>query len=107
MSKEERFDELIRKFNNEEEEPLVTEPKRKTPDFRYNMLYEKAKIKNEMIKIIYEKNNELKIQQELTECTFKPKIISKKKDEKVFQLNQCKDNLYIRNMHWNRQKKEK
>jgi hypothetical protein len=98
----------MKKFNFEEEPLLTTESKRKNQNLKYNMLYEKAKIKNEMVKLIYEKNNELKIKQELSECTFTPKINQREKQENIIQLTQCQpDGLYYRNMNWNRQIKEK
>lgn len=98
----------MRKFNIEEEQILTTEAKKQNENLKFNMLYEKAKIKNEMIKLIHEKNNQLKIKQELVECTFTPKINRKENKNNVVQMSQNQpDGLYYRNINWNRQIKEK
>jgi hypothetical protein len=98
----------MKKFNIEDERLLTTETRKKNENIKFNMLYEKAKIKNEMIKLIQEKNNELKVKQELVECTFTPKINRKDKQDFNIQLTQNQpDALYYRNINWNRQIKEK
>lgn len=39
-----------------------------------HFLYEKGKIKNEVNRIMFKKNSELRLKKELDECTFAPKI---------------------------------
>jgi hypothetical protein len=100
------------------------------------MLYEKAKIKNEVNKLMYQKNNQLKEEHELSKCTFKPKLLTKKKsvvntkrdnnndnndnNERIHnhyhqQLvenesrnkNKKENNLYNRTMYWKNKTNEK
>ncbi len=68
---------------------------------RNNFLYERAKIKNELAKILRTKNNYLKEQEELSKCTFHPKI------NQINKNNLIKDTIYTRNVNWKTKTKEK
>jgi hypothetical protein len=65
---------------------------------RCHLLYEKGKIKNEVNKLIFIKNNEIREKAELSECTFKPRTNSVKKiyTNKDFTSRPFKENIYQR-----------
>jgi hypothetical protein len=62
------FDVLI-----ENEEKLEKQNKSRSME-RTNFLYEKGKIKNKLNKLLHEKSQKTKIQNEIQECTWKPKL---------------------------------
>ena len=65
------------------------------------ILYEKGKIKNEVNRIMYHKNEELKLQNELKDCTWRPKLlkVSKKLEDNIKVL--IKDTkIYNRSIQW-------
>jgi len=73
---------------------------------RCNLLYEKGKIKNEVNKLIIQKNYELKEKQLLSKCTFKPRVNSIKSI--TTNLKDTKRNsVYERNQYWKKNKQEK
>ena len=72
------------------------------------LLYEKGKIKNEVNKLIIQKNYELKEKQLLSKCTFKPITNS----VRFITPTSIKDSnksssIYDRNEYWNKNKLEK
>jgi hypothetical protein len=77
------------------------EEKKKQSMERSFMLYEKGKIKNEIHRIMYHKNEELKIQNELKECTWKPtltKLNGKMEENLKLILKDTK--IYNRAIKW-------
>jgi hypothetical protein len=67
-------------------------------------------IKNELIKMIFEKNNEIKSMNELKECTFKPNILKSSQTLKFLHGEKEKDNmksLYERNLYWKNKNNER
>ena len=77
------------------------ETRRKQSLERCLILYEKGKIKNYVNTIMYQKNEELKIQNEMKECSWKPKLtkINKKLEEniKIFTRD---TKIYDRSIQW-------
>ena len=71
------------------------------------LLYEKGKIKNEVNKLIIQKNFELKDKQLLSKCTFKPRINSVKTLSARKDSNKFAYNVYERNDNWMRNRNEK
>lgn len=74
---------------------------------RCMILYEKAKIKNEVNKIMFLKNYEIKEQKELEECTFKPKINLDIMEDPYYNVQKFETDdhnpnksLYDRSMNW-------
>jgi hypothetical protein len=75
---------------------------------RCMMLYEKAKIKNEVNKINFYKNMEIKDNMELDRCTFTPKINERKnKKEENLKLIYRNTNIYNRSLQWKENKENK
>jgi hypothetical protein len=72
-------------------------------------MYEYGKIKNEINKIMYHKNEEMKIQSELSACTWKPKInkqISKGgENHRIYYNNSSK--IHDRIINWKHKKEQK
>ena len=82
---------------------LNSKKEKKVGEIRSNILYEKGLIKNELIKIICEKNNEIKSKNELKECTFKPSINKSIKTIKYFNTEKQSEHgktTYDRNLFW-------
>lgn len=74
-------------------------------------LYENGKIKNEVSKLLAQKNEEIKKQNELRECTFFPKTNFSERnfgDKNINNqmLKKLESNFYERIINW-QQKKEK
>jgi hypothetical protein len=119
--KEERLHNLMKKYNLAEAEENLAKngADGKVKIERYNMLYEKGKIKNDVIKMLHEKSNVIKVQNEMSQCTFKPKLNpdKKKSNNKVLSTNYVPNNnnvnkeeksdIFSRNAYWNQQKNEK
>ena len=83
----------------EEENKILETQKKQNANERCHLLYEKGKIKNEVNKLIFQKNSELKEQQELSLCTFKPKL--NMKDRKFDNpLGRAEIDTYERNKTW-------
>lgn len=83
---------------------------KKIGELRSNILYEKGLIKNELIKMIYEKNNEIKSINELKDCTFKPITLKSSKTFKSLNVEKEKDkvkSLYDRNIYWKNKNNER
>ena len=81
--------------------------KKKHATERCYLLYEKGKIKNEVNRLMYQKNNELKEQKELSQCTFRPKTNTNyRRADNVVVRN---DNIdtYNRNIYWKSRNIEK
>ena len=76
---------------------------------RCHLLYEKGKIKNEVNKLIYIKNNEIREKAEMSECTFKPRTNSAKKifTNKDLTSRPFKENIYQRNVNLKRKYNER
>jgi len=72
---------------------------------RNNFLYEKAKIKNELAKILVNKNNHIREQEELSKCTFHPKINQNRSD--LISNDMIKNSIYTRNVNWKTKTQEK
>ena len=75
---------------------------------RCHLLYEKGKIKNEVNKLVFVKNNEIKEKKELSECTFKPRTNSAKKliikDEKIEEKDK---KMFERASNWMKKTSDK
>ena len=93
----------------------INSEQKRAPERCY-LLYEKGMIKNEMMRALHEKNNEIKAQQEMMECTFKPSIIKSFKrreslatQENISVIHNINDisTVYERNKNWVQQKKDK
>ena len=75
---------------------------------RCMMLYERAKIKNEVNKINFFKNLEIKDNMELDGCTFTPQINERKnKQEENLKLVYKNTNIYNRSLQWKENKHNK
>ncbi len=77
------------------------EMKKKKSLERCYILYEKGKIKNEVNRIMYHKMEELKMQSELKECTWRPRLnkISKQLEDNLKVI--IKDTkIYNRTIQW-------
>jgi len=74
------------------------------------MLYEKGKIKNELNKMIFQKNYEVRAYKELEECTFQPRTNSteflKKRESITEYLRHNEDTFYQKNLYWKNLKNE-
>lgn len=86
----------------EEEENLKKRKKKKEEAIDHcMMLYERAKIKNEVNKINFYKNMEYKESNELEECTFQPQINERKnKQEENLKLFYKNTQIYNRSIQW-------
>jgi hypothetical protein len=108
MTKSNGFKNLVDKYNfehlwspDEVEAKQQEEQRKKKSMERCFILYERGKIKNEVNRIMYHKNEELKIQGELQNCTWKPQLnkVSKKLEDNIKLLT--KDTkIYNRAMTW-------
>lgn len=74
---------------------------------RCNLLYEKGRIKNEVNKLIIQKNFELKEKQMLSKCTFKPRTNSVKFIKTGLKDSNRGSDVYQRNEYWMKNKLEK
>ncbi len=114
-----RLHEFILKYDTPEEKKIPTtastdslnsKKEKKVGEIRSNILYEKGMIKNELIKIICEKNIEIKGMNEVKECTFKPTINKSIKSLKYLNTEKDKEqarNLYERNLFWKNKTNER
>lgn len=80
--------------------------KKKKAAERCYLLYEKGKIKNEVNRIMFLKNEELKVQNEMKDCTWKPQLnkINKQLEHKLLS-NGMK--IYNRSIKWLAQNSQK
>ena len=77
------------------------EQKKKQSMERSFLLYEKGKIKNEVNRIMYHKNEELKKQNELKDCTWKPLLTKiKGKMEENIKIFLKDTKIYNRAVQW-------
>ncbi len=109
LLKYESTDDDINHFANSEKNinPIF---KKKVGESRAKILYEKGMIKNELIKMIHDKNNEIKSQNEMKECTFKPKLTKSNKSLTNIPSDKDKDKqntLFDRNIYWRTKANEK
>ncbi len=75
--------------------------RKKMANERCCILYEKGKIKNEVNRLMYKKNCDLKEEQELSRCTFKPKLNRNlKKNLESLKIKTREDDTYHRNITW-------
>jgi hypothetical protein len=110
--RDDKFEKLLQKYQyesdpEEEGKKLDIEEKANTKIERSVLLYEKAKMKNKLLKEMYDKNNEIKKVEELKGCTFKPII---NKSSNIGDKSESKgnsSNLYNRNMYWKSKNNEK
>ena len=111
-----RIQDFILKYDNEENKTnlatsinsLKSKKEKKVGDTRSKILYEKGLIKNELVKMVYEKNVEIKSAKELKDCTFKPNILKTSQTLKNFTTDQPKvKSLYDRNLYWKNRANEK
>jgi hypothetical protein len=92
----------------EEEKNRLQKQKKEEALERCMMLYEKARIKNEVNKINFYKNIEIKDNMELNGCTFVPKINERKnKQEENLKLVYKNTNIYNRSLQWKENKHSK
>ena len=87
----------------------IEHEKQKNAVERCFLLYEKGKIKNEVNRLMYRKNSELKVKQELDSCTFKPKLNTNYRQ--IVNQNQMyvgtHNNAYNRSIYWKGRRIEK
>jgi hypothetical protein len=82
--------------------------KKKQSIERCYLLYEKGKIKNEINRIMYHKNEELKIQKELKNCTWKPELNKRcGKLEENLKIIMKDTKIYNRGVRWKVQTNQK
>lgn len=113
-SRQEKFKELLTKMGQTDEEIYMT--KGTSGDQKYgrkvdrcHALYEKGKMKNELNKIMYQKNKEAKEEKLVSECTFKPRtnsVTTKEPKEKV-DPKTIGSQMYDRLTSWKKQNLEK
>jgi hypothetical protein len=120
MTREEKFQSFLTKYSQSsmtETEDLKTKSNMRSikAQERCFLLHEKSKIKNEVVSLIYEKNNELKMMKEMSECTFRPRTNSLEylrtakeitTNEYIKKSDDLK-NLYERSTFWKKIKNEK
>jgi len=101
--------EMERLLSPEEEEVLRIQKRKKEEALeRCMMLYERAKIKNEVNKINFYKNIEIKENIELEECSFHPQINERKnKQEENLKLVYKNTKIYNRSLQWKENKEHK
>jgi hypothetical protein len=100
---------LVKKYEDHNElKERESERKQKAID-RCLMMYENGKLKNEINKILFSKNEELKMKKEVSECTWKPKTNEKIKNgnekSKVYYDKSVK--LIDRVVKWKKKKEQK
>jgi len=108
-------DELYKKFDMDsfispEEEDYIRKQtqKKQEANERCMMLYERAKIKNEVNRINYFKNIEYKENVELSECSFHPQINERNnKQEENLKLIYKNTKIYNRSLQWKENKHNK
>lgn len=102
--------EMMENFISPEEEEYLRQQKKKKEEAieRCMMLYERAKIKNEVNKINFFKNIEIKENMELEECSFHPQINERKnKQEENLKLIYKNTKIYNRSLQWKENKQHK
>lgn len=102
--REEKFKKLLDKFADSSPEKRASNKSFKATQ-RCNQLYENGKIKNEVSRLINQKNSILRDQKELSECTFRPKINCMYLMKTVHNLDQ--HGVYDRAINWKKRKIEK
>ena len=105
LTREEKFKMMLEKYADSSPEKAPSKKIEKAKQ-RCNLLYEKGKIKNEVNKLINQKNSELREQKELSECTFKPRTNSSFKKSSVGKEFDEKG-IYDRAINWKKRKIEK
>ncbi len=114
-STREKFQHLIEAYDNEpknennESMRKVDMDKQKNAMKKCIFLYEKGKVRNEVNRLMFKKNYELKVKQELDNCTFKPKINRNYKQiasQKFFKQGE-NTNAYDKNVYWKSRSIEK
>jgi hypothetical protein len=107
MTREEKFRLMLEKYAENSPENVVSDKAEKAEKAlqRCYRLYEQGKIKNEVTRLINQKNMELREQKELSECTFKPKTnkLNRKSSVRDFEENR----IYDRAINWKKRKIEK
>jgi hypothetical protein len=115
QNKEYKLNDLMQKFDIERfyspeelENRHQEDIKKQQSVERCYLLYEKGKIKNEINRIMYQKNEELKVQNELEQCTWKPHLnkLNKKMEENL-KLITKDTKIYNRSMNWKFKNKER
>jgi len=97
-----KFQKLLMKLGvNDLDKQLNTVSHTQTSMERCHLLYEKGKIRNEVNKLIYLKNNEVKKKEEMTECTFAPRTNSMGKI-----IPNKKVNFYHKTIQWKKKNDE-
>lgn len=104
MTREEKFKMMLEKYADSSPEKAGLK-KGVNAQKRCYLLYEKGKIKNEVSKLINQKNNELREQKELSECTFKPKVNKLNRKNSMGEFEQ--KGIYDRAINWKKRKNEK
>ena len=106
LLKKYHFDKI---YSKKEIEEMEFDKKRKQGAIeRCLLMYEDGKIKNEINKIMYHKNEEIKAQSELSVCTWKPKInkkINKGGENQRLYYNNTK--IHDRFINWKEKKQHK
>jgi hypothetical protein len=119
-SRQERFKEMLTKVGQTEDELMFTKGsssehhngssnhKNNKKYDRCHALYEKGKMKNELNKIIFQKNIEAKEEKLVAQCTFKPRTNSaaSKPAQKV-NPKEIGSQMYERLTGWKKQQQEK
>jgi len=88
------------------EKPLINQTRnRQISQERCLQLYEKGKIKNEYTRLSQQNLNKNKEENELKECTFKPKI--NKSINRKLSVGNFEGGFYERTVNWKKMNKEK
>jgi len=97
-----KIQQLIEEYDDQENDisKILDSQKKKSANERCYLLYNKGKIKNEVNRLMFKKNSELKEKQELSQCTFKPKLNVIKKVDYQNQIGRLEDDTYKRNVTW-------
>ena len=107
MTREQKFKLMLEKYAESSPENVVGYKAEKAEKAlkRCYKLYEQGKIKNEVTRLINQKNMELREQKELSECTFKPKTNKFNRKSSVRDFEEKR--IYDRAINWKKRKIEK
>ena len=102
-----KYDYLIKEYgNNEKNKTIETQISNKNKKKSYwEILYEADKIRNKKLELQRKEYEELKLSNELKECSFQPNINLPNKNRKKNILNN-NSSIYERNINWLINKKE-
>jgi len=103
---EEKFKILKKKFGNSTIDPSLSQDReKKTSVDKCTELYKNAKVKSQVQQLMIKKNQEYKEQNDLSKCTFKPKLNRTNNDNNNKEFNE--KGVYERNFNFLKKKGEK